>query len=122
MSAPSYHGPTPVTDDDKKMAAKHLKLTQKLNEDKEELLEDKVDDHKKALVKAVKDGDKRSANYNKSHLTSHEGDLDDVHDDEDKIRNSLKTLGTLKTHSRRTYNDVRNSAVKLMYRKANSNG
>ena len=118
MSAPDYHGVKPVTDDDKKMAAKHLKLSQKLNENKQELLEDKVDDHKKALVKAVKDGDKRSANYNKSHMASHEGDLDDVHDDEDKIRKSLKTLGTLKTHSRRTYNDVRNSAVKLMYRKA----
>jgi hypothetical protein len=122
MSAPDYHGVKPVTDDDKDMAEKHLKLTRKLIDDKKELLQDKIDDHKKALIDRVKEGNKRSANYNKSHIQGHEKDLDDADDDEDKIRTSLKTLGTLKTHSRKTYNDVRNSAVKLMYRKAHPDG
>lgn len=117
MSAPDYHGIKPVTEDDKKMAEKHLKLTRKLIDDKKYLLQDKIDDHKKALVNRLKENDKRSANYNKSHIDNHVKDLDDADDDEDKIRRSLSTLGKLKTHSRRTYNDVRNSKVNLMYRK-----
>jgi hypothetical protein len=112
-----YHGIKPVTEDDKDLAAKHLKKTLKFREDEEDLNQDKIDDHKKRLVKAVKEGNKRSANYNKSHIENHQNDLDDVDAEQDKLQQSLKTLGTLRTHSRKTYNDVRNSTVKLMYRK-----
>jgi hypothetical protein len=121
MSAPDYHGIKPVTDDDKKMAKKHLDLTHDLIEQKKDLLEDKIDDHKKALINRVKEGNTKSASYNRGHIKNHEKDLDDANDDEDEIRRSLNTLGSLKTHSRRTYNDVRKGTVKLMYRKTNSN-
>jgi hypothetical protein len=117
-----YHGKTPVTEDDKKLAAKHLKKTLKFREDEEELNQEKIDDHKKRLIKAVKEGDKRSANYNKSHIDNHQKDLDDVDAEQDKLHSSLSTLKTLRTHSRKTYNDVRNSTVKLMYRKAHPDG
>lgn len=113
-----YHGVKPVTDDDKDMAEKHLKATRKMAEEKSELLQDKIDDHKKALMQATKDGNKRSMNYNKAHLNGHQSDLDDVDAEQNKIGRSLKTLGSLRTHSRKTYNDVRNAKVKLMYRKS----
>lgn len=117
MSGASYHGIKPVTDDDKDMAEKHLKATQKLKEKSHDLVEDKIDDHRKALKKAMKDGEKRSANYNRSHMVNHEHELDDIDKEQKKLHNSLSTLGSLRTHSRRTYNQVRQTKVKLMYRK-----
>ena len=116
----TYHGVKPVTDDDKDMAEKHLKKTLKLKEKAQDLNREKIEDHREALKDAVKDGDKRSANYNRSHLEGHEKDLDDIDKEQHKIHQSLSTLGTLRTHSRRTYNDVRKAKVQLMYRKANA--
>jgi hypothetical protein len=118
MRVPSYHGPTPVTDSDKKMAKIHLKLSEDLVDKKHDLLEDKIDDHKKALKDALKAGNKKSANYNKAHMTAHTHDLTDVEKDEAKIHKSLDTLGKLHTHSRKTYNDVRKASVKMMYSKS----
>lgn len=112
-----YHGVKPVTEDDRDMAAKHLKKTLKLREQERELDAEKTEDHREAVKKALKEGNKRSANYNKSHMINHEKDLDDIDQEQDKLHKSLKTLGQLRTHSRRTYNDVRNAKVKLMYRK-----
>lgn len=116
--AADYHGIKPVTEDDKKMAAKHLKATRNILNQKEDLLKSKIDDHKKALVQRIKVGDTKSANYNRGHIKGHVADLDDVDHEQHKIHNSLKTLSTLRTHSRKTYNDVRNMKVKLMYKKA----
>jgi hypothetical protein len=113
-----YHGVKPVTEDDRKMASKHLKLTKKLAEDRVDLLSDKIEDHRKALKKALKDKDKESANYNRSHMASHEHERDDAYGDEKEINRSLQTLGSMHTHSRKTYNDVRKAKVKLMYIKS----
>ncbi len=115
MSTPDYHGIKPVTDDDKKMAEKHLKMTQKLTEDKQELLSDKIEDHRDALKRALKDKNQKSANYNKSHLVNHEHEREDAANDENEIHRSLHTLKHLHTHSRKTYNDVRKAKVNLMY-------
>lgn len=117
MSLP-YHGKLPPTEEDQDMAEKHLKKTLKTKADLKELNQDKIEDHRKALAKAIKNGDRRSANYNKGHLEGHESDNDDIDKEQDKLNTSLKTLSTLRTHSRKTYNDVRNAKVKLMYRKA----
>lgn len=114
----SYHGVKPVTDDDKKMAQKHLKDTLDAKADIKDMVNDKIDDHREALKQAMKDGNKRSANYNKSHLTNHEAEVDEIDKEQTKLHGSLKTLGTLRTHSRKTYNDVRNAKVKLLYRKS----
>ena len=114
----NYHGVKPVTDDDKDMAEDHLKQTLKAKADVRDMVQDKIDDHKKALAKAMKDGNKRSANYNRSHMTNHQAEVDDIDKEQNKLHKSLKTLGTLRTHSRRTYNDVRNAKVRLMYRKS----
>lgn len=114
----SYHGLKPVTDEDKEMAAKHLKATLKVKEKAAELNKEKIEDHREALKQRIKDGNKQSANYNKGHIEGHEKDLDNIDKEQDKLHQSLKTLGTLRTHSRKTYNDVRNAKVKLMYRKS----
>ena len=114
----NYHGVKPVTDDDKDMAANHLKQTLKAKADVKDMVQDKIDDHKKALTKALKDGNKRSANYNRSHMEHHKDEVDDIDKEQDKLHKSVQTLSSLRTHSRRTYNQVRNAKVKLMYRKA----
>ena len=117
MSA-DYHGIKPVTDTDKKMAKDHLKATKDMLEDKADLLEDKVDDHKKALKDAIKAGNKKSASYNRAHMTAHVHDMNDTQKDEAKIHRSISTLSKLHTHSRKTYNDVRKASVGLMYSKS----
>jgi hypothetical protein len=120
MSSNDYNGVKPTTDSDKEMAEDHLKRTKKIIEDKQDLEEDKIDDHKKALKDALKARDKRSANYNRSHIEKHEHDIDDDYNDKKQIDRSLSTLSTLHTHSRKTYNDVRKAKVKLMYIKSGS--
>jgi predicted Zn-dependent protease len=99
----SYHGPTPVTDDDKKMAKKHLKETQ-------DVVEDKIDDHKKALKEAIKSRNQKSADYNRAHLVGHEKE-------NDKIEKSLDTLKHLDPDDN-TYDDVRKKKVAIMNKKA----
>jgi hypothetical protein len=118
MSSSDYHGVKPVTDDDKKMAKVHLKASEKILDAKKDLLEDKIDDHKKALKERMKSGDDRSASYNRSHLVNHEHDMDEVDADHDKIQKSLATLASLRTHKRAVYNDVRKAKVGLIYRKS----
>ena len=115
--ASDYHGVKPVTEDDKELAEKHLKETQKLREKQHDLVQDKIDDHRKALKKRVKDGEKRSAAYNKSHMEKHQDELDDIDHEQDKLHKSLQTLSQLRTHSRKTYNAVQNARVQLKYRK-----
>lgn len=114
----SYHGIKPVTDEDKDMAKKHLKKTLKLKEKAQELNKEKIEDHREALKDRMREGNKASVRYNQGHIDGHEKDLDDVDKEQKKLHQSLKTLGMLHTHSRRTYNQVRNAKVKLMYRKA----
>lgn len=82
MSSASYHGPTPVTKNDIKMAKSHLKATYKLNKQK-------IKDHKDALKTAQKSDNPKSVNYNKSHLQGHQ-------QDNSKIQTSMKTVKTIK--------------------------
>lgn len=102
-----YHGPTPVTDEDKKMAKKHLDQTEDNIESQQDLLEDKIDDHKKALKKAIKNKNKKSADYNRKHLEDHEDDLREVNNEHSENRRSHRTL-----------NDLRKAKVKVMAKKA----
>jgi hypothetical protein len=77
----SYHGPTPVTKDDIKMAKKHLKATYKLNKQK-------IKDHQDAMKDAAKSGLSKSVSYNQSHLSGHQKD-------NQKIQRSMKTANSL---------------------------
>lgn len=99
--ASSYHGPTPVTSDDLKMAKEHLKATAKLNKQK-------IKDHKKAMKRAIDQDDKKSFKYNKVHKEGHETDMK-------QVQRSMKTVNNL---SARTYDDVRKDKVALMSKRA----
>lgn len=76
--AVDYHGPLPVTTQDKKMAKKHLTASK-------QLLQSKISDHESAKEDAQEGGNEASESYNDSHLVSHKKDLA-------KVNTSLKTL------------------------------
>lgn len=81
----NYHGPTPVSKADFKMAKKHLKNTQ-------DLLENKISDHEDAKEDAQDAGNQKSVSYNQSHLQGHKKDLS-------KVEKSIDTLKSMKKSS-----------------------
>lgn len=80
-----YHGKTPVTAPDIKMAKKHLQTTQKL-------VLSKIADHETAKEDAQEAGNKPSADYNQAHLQDHK-------QENAKINKSLSTVKRLKPKS-----------------------
>ena len=73
-----YHGVKPPTTDDAKMAMSHLVKTIALDKSK-------IAEHQVAKKKAQSVGNKKSVNYNQSHIDNHQ-------DDVDERQQSVKTL------------------------------
>lgn len=77
----SHAASLPVTNSDKKLSKKHLKLTMKAEKAQAKLVEAKVKDHAKAIKSALKHGDSKSAAYNRQHLEHHQQELASVRKD-----------------------------------------
>jgi hypothetical protein len=109
----SYHGPTPVTDDDITLAKKHLTDTLTLKKKELKLNNSKIADHKQAV--AATDNPESKA-YNRDHIEGHVKDNKAIKKVINERQASQKTIATLKPD--RTYDDVRKAKVGIMTKKA----
>jgi len=109
----SYHGPTPVTSEDIKMAKKHLTDTLKLKKQELKLNNKKITDHKQAISG---NSNPKSVSYNKDHVEGHVKDNKKIKDVIAERESSMETVKTLKPDC--TYNDMRKAKVNLMSKKA----
>lgn len=109
----TYHGPTPVTEDDITMAKKHLTDTLTLKKKELNLNQSKIDDHKRAVVNT---NNPKSKSYNQGHIEGHVKDNKEIKKTIAERESSMRTIKTLKPD--RTYDDVRKVKVGIMNKKA----